>query len=234
MLLGGIVVPSLYNRALLKFALPLLPPARRLPFKLKLSDIEDELLYLDKIVREREVALDIGTNIGLFSCKMSQIFKKVYSFEINEDITGDLKAFNPGNIEIINKGLSSKAGEATLYIPVLHGRQLDGWASLAPGNCPDTNIHVEKPVTICTLDSLNLSPVSFVKMDVEGHELEVLKGGRETFAKHRPVTIIETKGENSAAVRQFFTEVGYEERTLREVTGIEGAEYNLLFFPKSK
>ena len=68
--------------------------------------------YLDRIIQERQTAVDVGANEGLFSYVMSKQFSKVYSFEINDGISKELSAYNPGNIEIINKGLSSQTGTA--------------------------------------------------------------------------------------------------------------------------
>ena len=109
---------------------------------------------------------------------MSKLFTTVYAFEINDSLTCDLQCAGLKNVRVINKGLSSKAGQATLYIPVLNGLPLVGWASLAPNSCPETDQHVQKQVETCTLDSFALSEVSFIKIDVEGHELEVLRGPR--------------------------------------------------------
>lgn len=163
-----------------KLILPVMPLHKRLPFSYWLYTLsgscEKELLYLEKITPYRNVAIDIGANIGFYSYKMAQLFSEVYAFEVNNDLTHQLAAFNPGNIHIINKGISSNAGDAKLFIPVLRNIPLTGWASLTPGNCPDTNQHIEKPVQICTLDSFDIKSVSFIKIDVEGHEIEVLKG----------------------------------------------------------
>ncbi len=162
-----------------RYLLPLLPKKKRLPFTYWLycsGDCENELIYLQKICQQRNTAIDIGANVGLYSYRLSLLFKKVYSFEINIELTEDLEVYNPGNIEIINTGLSSSEGEATLYIPVLNGHALTGWASLRAKNCLDTNQHIEKPVNIAKLDNFALQDISFIKIDVEGHEIEVLKG----------------------------------------------------------
>jgi FkbM family methyltransferase len=50
----------------------------------------------------------------------------------------------------------------------------------------------EMPVHMQTLDSLGLVDVGFLKIDVEGHELAVLRGANETIAKNRPVVFMES------------------------------------------
>lgn len=106
-------------------------------------------------------------------------FKKIYAFEPDpscykkalqkrDSLQDDLKE----KIEIIPKGLSSKNG------------YLDFPAEYNPlGNSCEKTISVE---TI-TLDShLNGEKVTFIKMDVEGAEMDVLQGMSETIKKHKP------------------------------------------------
>lgn len=229
-------IKRLSSRVIRKASSPFIPGRSKLPFRYWLSLFEDscekELRFLHQIIRETEVAIDVGANEGLFSYKMSKRFSKVYSFEINDELTKNLAAYNPGNVEIINKGLSSREGNAVLYIPVLKGLPLTGWASLSPGNCPDTQEHIEKQVSICPLDKFGIQPVSFIKIDVEGHELEVLKGAANTFTNNRPIVLIEIKPHNIDEVSLFFSQLEYERRRLQDFIGVIGSEENYIFVPR--
>lgn len=231
-------IKRLSARIMRKGLSPLVPNKVKLPFQYWLTafeiPIDGELRYLHQIVEENGVAIDAGANIGLYSYKMSKLFSKVYAFEINEELTKDLAAYNPGNIEIINKGLSSKEGSAILYIPVLNGLQLTGWASLLPNNCPDTQEHIRKQVKICTLDLFHLEKVSLIKIDVEGHELEVLKGAIQTLTKNRPIVFIEIQQQNINQVFNFFSNLNYKQRKLEDLIGISSSEQNFIFFPVEK
>src|SRR6185503_3678023 len=63
------------------------------------------------------------------------------------------------------------------------------------------------------LKDRRLPPVSFVKIDVEGHELRVLRGARATLQLHRPALLIETGFETAAereAIASFLRELSYE------------------------
>jgi FkbM family methyltransferase len=223
-------------RVLRKLLWPLVPAKSKLSFRYWLADVEgsheDELRLLHKFVPGKEVAIDVGANYGLFSYRLSSLYSKVYAFEINPGLTPDLVAYNPGNIEVIPKGLSSKAGKATLFTPLLNGQELHGWASLAPNNCPDTDQHVETEVEIVTLDSFALPAVSFMKMDVEGHEVEALKGAVETLKRCRPMVLVEVKDKNIETICKFFAELRYEQKRLKDLIGIEGSEENFIFVPK--
>ena len=206
-----------------------------MPFHYRLADleglIEPELKKLRQLVSKTEVALDIGANVGFYTFRMSKIFSEVHAFEINEELTNDLSRYNPGNITIHHIGLSSKPGAATLYIPVLDELPLTGWASLAPGNYPGATGCITKQVTLDTLDNFQLAHVSFIKIDVEGHELHVLEGARRTLIDNRPTVLIEIKEPNRTAAFRFFSELNYVERRLDELIGRREPSENYLFLP---
>lgn len=222
-------------RAARKLILPRLPIQNRLPLRyrtsLLLNECENELRYLSTVIASGETAIDVGANSGLYSYKLSKQFQKVLAFEINDDLTQELSAYNPGNIQIINQGLSSRSDRAVLYIPVLEGRPLTGWASLQPGNCPNAQEHVEKSVEICQLDTFQLQSVSFIKIDVEGHEVEVLKGACETIKRHRPHLMIEIKEENLECVSKFFEVLSYRMCQLQDLINVPGSKENYFLIP---
>jgi FkbM family methyltransferase len=221
--------------AMRKLLLPLIRPKDKLPFIHWLhtqgESCENELLLVNRLCDVNEVAIDVGANVGLFSYAMSKKFKTVVAFEINAELTKHLENLGLPKIQIINKGLSSETGKATLYIPVLNGFPLLGWASLKPGNCPDTAIHTEKAVEITTLDSFQFECVSLIKIDVEGHELEVLKGARQTLAQHRPVVLVEVKAQNLERVTEFFAGLNYCRSKLDDLFSLKGSEENFIFSP---
>jgi FkbM family methyltransferase len=226
---------KLASKVIRRGVVPLVPRKYRLPIRYAVhigeGGYENELKYLDRIVPCGGVAVDVGANMGLFSYRLSKLFHRVHAFEINDDLVKDLDAYNPGNIEIVAKGLSSSEGVATLYIPIVNGRMLDGWASLTVGNCPEAEIHETKTVTLTTLDRFGLRDVAFVKIDVEGHEVEVLKGGMETFSRDRPVVLVEIKTKNLNEVTRFFDELGYVRYQLEDLIDVRGSRENYIFRP---
>ncbi|MGH7887935.1 MAG: FkbM family methyltransferase [Candidatus Binatia bacterium] len=228
--------PTIVARAVRK-SLPSLMPARwRLPLEYYLyrssAHCEPELKWLESICPRREVAIDIGANIGVYSYKMAQLFPQVYAFEINPDLIGPLEAYGSKRISVIAKGLSAHAASATLHIPVVNRIPLTGWASLHVGNCPDTNEHLDKAVEVATLDSYNLRVASLIKIDVEGHELDVLAGAERTLAECRPVIIAEVKDKNRVAVENLLARLNYRQRTLDALVGVPGSKENFIFLPQ--
>lgn len=184
---------------------PLLPRRWHLPFNFRkyclAASAEKELIHLEKIPTQFRVAVDVGANQGLYSYKMSRHFRDVYAFEINSDLTVDLRAYAAPNVRVFDQGLSSTEGAATLYIPVLeNGLYLTGWASLSREHLMSEVRSIngkvqiaEKPVQIKRLDDFALREVDFIKIDVEGHEVEVLRGAQETLRANHPHLLIETK-----------------------------------------
>ena len=116
-------------------------------FHLRMEDSEPELRKLAMLLpSKKRCAVDIGANFGHYSIELSKYFSSVIAFEINDALTHDLSRFSK-KIRVVDIGLSSSAGAATLYIPLLNGNfPLVGWASLAPGNCRDADTYLEKAV----------------------------------------------------------------------------------------
>lgn len=231
-------VPHFAIKVARKLLTPLLPKAARLPFNYQLhrcaGSIEPELLRLRAICPGGGIAIDVGANVGLYAYQMARICSKVYAFEINEGVAVDLVAYNSEKIHVIHAGLSSDHGDATLYIPVLNGLSLHGWASLQPGNCPDTQVHITKPVHVQPLDSFSLSGVSFIKIDVESHEVEVLRGALKTISANRPVVLIEVKESNLEMVSSFFYAIDYREESLQALCGVKNSRENHIFVPLNR
>lgn len=223
------------SRVLNRLLYPLLPRSNRLPFLYLLQRLdgsaEPELISLDALCRDRRVAIDVGANEGLFSYRLSKLFQKVHAFEVNQEVLENLIAYQARNIEIHSVGLSSESSELTLHIPVLKGRPLTGWASLTPGNCPDTSEHLTKRVQTSPLDALCVTEVSFIKIDVEGHEMEVLKGARQTISRDRPLVLLEVREQNRCEIEAFFGRLGYRAASFEEFAGVKGSPANQIFAP---
>jgi FkbM family methyltransferase len=228
-------VKAIIERIFRKAVLPFVPARYKLNFifwlERKSGKAELELFYLDRICSVFENAIDVGANIGYYSLQMSKLFKNVYSFELNEELTVNLKNALIENIAIMNIGLSNKDSLETLYIPIKNGIKLFGWASLQPNNCPDTNEHLQKAVRVKPLDSFSLRDISFMKIDVEGHEVEVLEGAINTIFKYRPVVLIEVKEVNLEKVFNYFKSLNYKVGRLEDFVIANGGIENFIFTP---
>ena len=143
--------------------------------------------------------VDVGASDGVFTERMSHLVGRagrVHAFEANpgdEALLDAVRARCP-NVSVHIAALSDHAGEATLHVPVLHGRQSLGRASLVVPDARRDVSHELIPVVMQRLDDVlgsERSRVTFVKCDVEGHEHAVLLGGEQTLREAGPTILIE-------------------------------------------
>ena len=181
--------------------------------------------------RPGEAAIDVGANQGFYTYALSRLFKKVYAFEINKDVTVDLVNYRGNNIEIVHCGLSSSRAETTLYVPVERGIPFTGYGSLDPDNLPETSELHKTAVRVKPLDEFALQDISFMKIDIEGHEVEALKGSSRTIERWRPTILLEVKEKNIAEVDLYFSRRQYDAFTLQDLIGLQGSTENVIYLP---
>ncbi len=171
------------------------------------------------------IFLDIGASIGQ-SALSFRVFNRnapILSLEPLPTHHNDLRfvrmVLRGHRFMIIGAGEESR--RATLYVPMLGSYELPAESSLnhadaaavlkrleAKGADPKRLRLKEVEVDLRRLDELNLTP-AFVKIDVEGAELGVLKGLRETIERCRPVLMIE-RSERIGQVIELLSADGYE------------------------
>lgn len=159
------------------------------------------------------VFLDIGANRGQSVMAMRLFHPEVpiVAFEPRVATFGLLERYTAGDraLTLVHGGLSDKPGRFALYTPVYRGYVFDGFAStiraeaetwLGPRRLyffdPARLAVHEEEVALATLNSYGLRP-SFMKLDVQGAEEAVLRGGWTTITAHRPVIMLE-QSPNSA------------------------------------
>lgn len=230
------IARKIISRFFTRVLAPVCPLSLRLPLNFWADTfertIEPELQYLYRYISPRGNAIDIGANVGTYAYVLAKKFKHVFAFEPNLDLTFSLRNFDQTRVSIFHVGLSSKAERRTFFIPENKGAPLSGWGSFSPVAAMKNLKFRERIVETKTLDSYGFPNVSFVKIDVEGHEMEVLKGAVETFRKNMPVLLLEIEGQNLAAVCCLLWDLGYQKFSLKEVIGIKGSPQNFIFFPK--
>ena len=160
-------------------------------WQLKRLDYDRGMLdRLVPLIRRDMAALDIGAFIGSHSFEYLKHASCVVSFEPNPSAFACLSHNCPGSIKI-NMALGDKA--TNRYWTRIYPNC--GASYLADEPSPDCLV-----VPVRTLDSFQLPPrIGYVKIDAEGEEVAILRGGRETFLKHRPNMCIEING---AALRR--------------------------------
>lgn len=182
------------------------------------SDGEPELRLTPALCRKDQCAVDIGANRGIFSFFMAQNAARVTSIEPNPRLARFIKRALP-RASIIQAAASDRDGEATLSVPI-DWRQV-GLATIeaADKQYGSPSYHSEPGaarslrVQRLTLDSLDISHVAFIKIDVEGHELAVLHGAEKTIARERPAILVEAEERHRpgavSSVHDFLSTHGY-------------------------
>jgi FkbM family methyltransferase len=183
---------------------PFVPARKQLPFlywlQILSGDYGPDLTQVDRLFANIGVTIDVGANEGLFTYRFSKKFRHVYAFEISPDLAAPITQYNPGNITPYSCGLSSTARAATLHIPVTKGFASTGWGSIDQTVFPDAEYMIEKNVLVKSLDDFGITGVDFIKIDVEGHELEVLKGAATTIKESHPILLVEVQDDNLSTV----------------------------------
>lgn len=175
-----------------------------------------EKFISDKLPRSQDaVLLDIGANIGNHSVFFSSMFKKVYAFEPNPVTYEVLRinseyACNNKNIESFNFGLSDTEDAFSFCVNPLN---IGGSAIVAENDKASDIISVSvKPLD--KIRELEDEVIALIKIDVEGHELNVLRGAEKTLTKNKPAILFEQQAaeiqDGSSEVINYLKELGYE------------------------
>lgn len=154
------------------------------------------LWFLKNFIIEGDVFLDIGAYIGDISCIASKYVGKkgiVYAFEPvphhYKTFLNNINLNNINNIIIYNIALSDKKGKSYIYIRDIDNRGAD---SLVQTNKDiKTNILVEIDTIDSLLKSKKILIPDILKIDVEGFELNVLKGSYKLLKEYAPILIVE-------------------------------------------
>jgi len=171
---------------------------------------------LDWLVPDNGVFIDAGSNWGYFGLYLSSRPKfagQIYSFEPFPETFADLisvvtQAGVGDGIRCLQVALSNQTGFANMKIP-------NGFESGLAQISGDGGVSVR----ISKLDELpeiaNSPRLDFVKIDVEGSELDVLKGAAETIQAHQPMIVVESWKYRDNAVRSLgplnlLAQMGYE------------------------
>lgn len=150
---------------------------------------EAEIRLLSFLVDATRNSVDVGANKGVYSHFLAKYSKQVYAFEPNPKMFGILCRCASSNVTASPCALSNRNGEALLRLPKRKGGYSNQLGSLNPAAWDGAFATVT--VETRTLDSLGLSDVGFIKIDVEGFELQVLEGAARTIARDRPTLLVE-------------------------------------------
>jgi FkbM family methyltransferase len=192
----------------------------------RLDHDQNSLPLILKHIYRGDTVLDIGANIGSHTIAYADkvgVRGRVIAFEPNPDafecLQYNMKDYR--NVELRNEaaGLSGKV------VLIKH-----------PENIGMTYVeNSDKGFKTVSIDSLNLDKCNFIKIDVEGFELNVLKGAEQTLKRFKPALLIEINtfalARNNVTnqdVFDYLTELGYSYRNIYTQQGILNEQLDLL------
>jgi FkbM family methyltransferase len=152
---------------------------------------------------EGAVCVDIGANLGLFSLAwgraLEELGGKVICMEgqrvLAYMICGSVILNNLENVHVHNVCVGGEMGQIPIpqydYSRSANFGSVEFRHSAADTGQDRQPDRPDEVVPLVTLDSLNLSRVDIIKIDAEGMEEEILRGGEATLKAHHPVMFIE-------------------------------------------
>jgi FkbM family methyltransferase len=150
---------------------------------------EREITLIPQLADPARVALDIGANKGAYAFALLGHCRELHAFEPNPKLFRVLSRWAKGKAHLHPIALSDATGEAGLLVPRSAKGYSNQGASLSTIKVQGD--HGVVRVRTARLDDLDIRDVGFMKIDVEGAEMAVLDGARDTIARDRPVMMIE-------------------------------------------
>jgi FkbM family methyltransferase len=184
----------------------------------------DNYTFLQQYIKPGMHIIDIGAHLGLFSAASSKLtgpLGKIICFEPTPEtfsvLKETLRVNHCENVIPVQAAVSNREGKATFYV----GNTSVSNSNSLVKNKPDNESSAYE-VQMVTIDSVVLKYVlkpSLIKIDAEGAELDVLKGGLKTFKEYKPVLIlglhpdfIKQKGDSLQAIWELLKDCNYEVR----------------------
>jgi FkbM family methyltransferase len=168
------------------------------------EDPEPDLPLLTEYVRPGDCVADVGAHVGVFTKPLSRLVGPeglVYAVEpipaTFDVLRSNVRRLGLSNVQTVNCAVSDRDGMLVMEVPL----RPSGWedfyrAQVVAGSATGGPRRVR--VASRTIDSLWADtdrPLSLIKCDVEGHELDCLRSARRTVARWKPAWLLEVTGD---------------------------------------
>ena len=169
------------------------------------------------------VALDCGANIGVHTVEWARAMNgwgQVLAFEAQERVyyalAGNIAINNCRNARALHAAVGAAPGD--IVIPDLDHDQPASFGSLELRARPEGSENIgqeidygrlDTRVRLIAIDELDLPRLDLIKIDVEGMEVDVLRGAEASLRRHKPILIVETLKSGLEPIQAFLEPLGY-------------------------
>lgn len=176
---------------------------------------EPELRLVAALCHPDRVMLDVGANRGMYAAAALRFSRGVIAFEPQSHLAAVMRKCLPEAVEIVECAVSESEGIADLQVPEdprYHAEARIAAERAAPGASEQK--WVTRSVRTVSLDDWVHRPVGLIKIDVEGHEMAVLRGAARIIGTWRPNIIIELEDRHGHGAferaRAWFAAIEYQ------------------------
>jgi FkbM family methyltransferase len=159
------------------------------------ANYEVEMTLLDLLCQPHALSIDVGAKVGMYTYRIVRHSKEVWAFEPIPELANLLRRQFGRRVHVENVALSDCARTATLRIPFTSKQRPQyGLSTIETGNAltsPQVATVREVEVRVRRLDDFQIANIGFIKIDVEGHEMAVVKGARESLRQWHPTLLVE-------------------------------------------
>lgn len=167
---------------------------------------ESEQAVFKDVIQPGMIVCDVGANIGAHTVLFARLASRVFAFEPQKQLfnmlCGNLALNNIKNVECYRVAVGAENGEIP-YIDI----NMDQVANFGGASLQDiAGMETDDAVPVVKLTT----PCHFLKIDVEGMELDVLKGASDMIGMCQPVIYVENdRADKSDALIAYIYEIGY-------------------------
>lgn len=174
---------------------------------------QHEIDLVSHYLKSGDTVVDAGANYGAFTLPLAKLVGnsgEVYAFEpqrlVHQALCGTLALNSLVNVKAFHSALSDRKGSIT--VPALNYNESNNFGGLSLIN----SVQGGESVQCMTIDQLNLPSLTLLKADVEGMELFVLKGAKDTISRFKPILYLENHAccEHYQALISYCRQLGYQ------------------------
>ena len=184
--------------------------------------------FYSRFIKSDDIIVDAGANLGYLTVQFAKLCKKVFAFEPQSYVFNQLCAnvlFNNLSEKVSTYRLALGDEESMGQLWSIDkedfgdGNNFQVWNWGGRGLEWEDSYHKstgevreEDKVSIVTLDSLKLKKCDIIKLDVQGYEWQLIKGGKKTIQNNLPLILLESNPERSKydkKVLDFLKDLGY-------------------------